>query len=135
MSEIKRIMDYFGVSQIEGNVRGEHFSTILDLLKKNSGKRWKYLISIAPLHMGGMQQRYIKENYLDGFTEIGIIKMYQKNNVLYYQWFGESALNGSAPKEEKKEGCCPVCNKELETGKIFCNEKCLREYYNKNKSD
>ena len=162
MSEEKRILEFFGVSQIEGNVRGEHLGKLLTLLKINSGKRFDFVLRVAPLILG-MQRRYIKENYLEGLIELGVIKLAIKTNVYYYEWFGDKALNGSVipsepeqimkeltdienikekevsepKKEEKKEdkSKCPNCGKKLKKNKKYCNEECLRGYYDKKKKE
>jgi len=156
LSEEKRILEFFGVSQIEGNVRGEHLGKLLTLLKINSGKRFDFIMRVAPLVLG-MQRRYIKENYLEGLIELGVIKLAVKSNVYFYEWFGDKALNGSVipsepeqimkeltdiknekekePVEPKKEDKtkCPNCGKKLPKNKKFCNEECLKEYFKKKK--
>jgi len=111
---------------------------------------------VAPLVLG-MQRRYIKENYLEGLIELGVIKLAVKSNVYFYEWFGDKALNGSVilsepeqimkeltdiknekekePVEPKKEDKtkCPNCGKKLPKNKKFCNEECLKEYFKKKK--
>jgi len=158
MSEEKRILEFFGVSQIEGNVRGEHLGKLLTLLKINSGKRFDFILRVAPLVLG-MQRRYIKENYLEGLIELGIVKLAVKTNVYYYKWVGGKVLDGSLipsepeqimkeltdienkkekePVEPKKEDKtkCPNCGKKLKNNQKFCNEKCLTEYYDKKKKE
>lgn len=138
-----------GINQIEGNVRGEHLGKILIYLKTNSGERLDRALRVLPL-LVGMSRRYLKENYLEGILEIGIIKVFYKNNLSYYQWFGEKAFNGfhlipTEPQqimqelnkeeniEKPKEGLCPNCGKELKKNKKYCGEKCLREYMKKKK--
>ena len=159
MSEEKRIMDFFGFGQVEGNVLGEHFSKILTFLKIHDGETWDFVKEVSPLVIH-MQFRYIKDNYVMGLIRLGIIKLYMDGNVYRYKWMGEKALSGvkhiipSEPeqvlndlrdmekeeieketeKEESlKEGFCPNCKKKLKKNKKFCNQKCLEEYYKKKK--
>lgn len=140
MSEVKNIMDFLGVGQLEGNVRGEHLMKLLTYLKRYSGDSWDRTRKVLPLIVG-MQKRYIKENYVEGLIELGVIKLYSDKNVIKYKWFGESAFNGSIlPEEveveqikiqETKNGICPNCNKIVDRDKKYCNEKCLRDYIKK----
>jgi len=103
MSEEKNIMDFFGISQVEGNVRGEHMGKLLTFLKVNSGKRWDFVVRVTPLILGGMARRYIRENYLEGLIELNIIKLYTNNNVYYYKWYGENGLSGIKVSESNQE--------------------------------
>jgi len=163
MSEEKRIMDFFGFGQVEGNVLGEHFSKILTFLKIHDGETWDFVKEVSPLIIH-MQFRYIKDNYVMGLIRLGIIKLYMDSNIYRYKWIGEKALNGvkhmipSEPeqvlndlkdiekketeketekgkvkKEETEKGFCPNCGKKLKKNKKFCNQKCLEEYYKKKK--
>lgn len=147
MSEEKRIMDFMGINQIEGNVRGEHLGKILIYLKTNTDERLDRALRILPL-LVGMSKRYLKENYLEGILELGIIKIYHKNNLAYYKWFGEKAFNGDyliptepqeimkhLNEENTKDGLCPNCGKELPKNKKYCNEDCLRGYMKKRKGE
>lgn len=146
MSEIKQIMDCLGIGQIEGNVRGEHLGKILMYLQKVKNERFDRTMRVLPLVVG-MQRRYIKENYVEGLIELGIIKLYNENNTYFWLWIGSSALNGEIlphtneyvappkPKTQTKKGICPTCNKKIPKDKKFCNEECLRKYYEKNKGD
>jgi len=93
MSEEKRIMDFFGFSQVEGNVLGEHFSKILAFLKIHDGKTWDFIKEVSPLFIH-MQFRYIKDNYIMGLINLGIVELYMDNNVYRYKWVGEKALKG-----------------------------------------
>ena len=143
MSEEKRIMDFFGFGQTEGEIRGEHFTAILTFLKTNSGKSWKFVKNVSPLYVH-MHFRYILEGYINGLIELGIIEFFSINNNTYYRWIGEKAINGldlglneiapPKPKEIKtKKGTCKNCGKETPKNKIYCDEKCLREYMKKKK--
>jgi len=153
MSEEKRIMDFFGFGQVEGNVIGEHFSKILMFLKIHDGETWDFVKEVSPLVIH-MQFRYIKDNYIMGLIRLGIVKLYMDSNVYRYKWIGEKALNGVRNiipseaeqalneiedikeiklKEETEKGCCPSCGKKLPKNKKFCNEECLKEYFKKKK--
>lgn len=91
--EISEILNFLGISQIEGNIRGEHCMRILYFLKNNDGESWDYVKEVAPFQLG-IGLRYLQENYLRGIIRLGIIKMYQEGTVLYYKWFGSKCLNG-----------------------------------------
>lgn len=149
MSEEKRIMDFLGIGNLEGNVHGQHLGKILTYLKINKKEEFRKTLSKLALTCS-MGQRYVKEGYMEGLANWGIIRLYQNGNALYWEWVGEKALTGKVsladnpapePKEEKKEtekekpkkGYCPNCGKKLPKNKKFCNEKCVSEYYMKKK--
>lgn len=106
-SEEKQILDYFGVHQLEGNVRGEHFSKILTFLRIHSGKSWRFFKNVSPPIIG-MQFRYILENYVNALIELGIIVLYNQKNEIYFNWVGIKAVNDEillpiTPQQKIKE--------------------------------
>lgn len=153
MSEEKRIMDFLGIGNLKGNVHGQHLGKILSYLKMMKTERFDVTLSKLALTCS-MGQRYVKENYIEGLANWGIVKLHQDGNALFWIWIGEKALNGKQslaeispptetekeeneekPKKEIKKGYCPACGKKLKKNKKFCNEKCVREYYDKRKKE
>lgn len=157
MSEEKRIMDKLGRQELEGEVRGSHLGKVLTYLKMIKHESWDITLSKLALVLG-VNPRYVRENYLKGLIYFGIIKLYRNSNTMCWEWVGESALIGSVipsepeqvlnnlrdiennktrkekPKEAKKEirkGYCPNCGKKLKKNKKFCNEECVKGYYDK----
>lgn len=152
MSEIKRIMDMLGRTEIDGEVRGTHLGKVLIYLKTVKDECWDITVSKLALVLG-VNPRYIRENYLKGLMYFDIIKLYRNGNTLHWKWIGVDALEGAIiptePEEimmeikedsiepekvikeirkETKKGCCPSCGKKLKKGKKFCSEECLRKY-------
>lgn len=151
MSEEKRIMEFLGIGNLDGNVHGQHLGKILTYLKMVKKENFRVTLSKLSLTCS-MGQRYVKESYLEGLANWGIIKLYQNGNALFWVWIGEKALIGKAslaeisppiPKEAEKEkpknktvtheGYCLNCGKEVKKDKKFCNEKCVKEYHKKKK--
>lgn len=149
MSEEKRIIELLGRTEIDGEVRGSHLGKVLTYLKMTKGEVWDVTLSKLALVLG-VNPRYIRENYLKGLMYFNVIKLYRNGNTLKWQWIGEKAFDGvniipSEPeqimenltdlekKEETKKGYCPNCGKKVKKNQRFCNEKCVSEYYIKNK--
>lgn len=138
MSEEKEIMDFLGIGEIEGNIRGEHCGKILTFLKINDGKSWDFVKDVAPFQLG-IGLRYLQENYLRGIVRLKIIRLFNEDGIIKFKWFGSKALNGQksissiAPPEKKKlkNGVCGFCGKKISETKVFCNEECVRGYYKK----
>lgn len=93
ISEIKEVISCLGRTASEGSVRGEHLGKILSVCR-NPPTRIKtcrdltaYLALIC-----GMQQRYIKENYLDGLEIVGVIDTIMVNNDKFFKWIGMKAF-------------------------------------------
>ena len=158
MSEEKLIMDFLGRPVLDGDVRGTHLGKVLTYLKITNTENLDITLSKLALVLG-MNPRYIRENYLKGLMYFDIIKLYQKGNSNYWRWIGVSAFNGHSelknliapipppiiikeellkeekiiktPPKEKKKNLCKNCKKEIPETSIYCNEKCVREYYAK----
>ena len=110
MSEIKRIMDMLGRTELDGDVKGSHFGKILMYLQKTKDEaidQTKYKLAVIV----GMSARNIMDNYIKGLIYLGVIKTYQNGNMYRWKWIGEDALNSvidlrespEPPKKGKKE--------------------------------
>lgn len=102
MSEIKEIMDALGRNETEGNVRGSHLGKILQYLQMHKTERMKSTLAKLAL-VCGMNIRYVRENYLEGLIEYGIISINCENNDIAWNWVGCKALtkkknNGDSEK-------------------------------------
>lgn len=130
-------MDFFGFGQVEGDVRGIHFSNLLNYLEKTKCENWEKTLRKLPLIVK-MQKRYIRENYLEGLIEFGVIEFKGKN----WFWVGYKALEENEkiiqekPIEKKikiVKHKCFNCGKENEN-RLYCNENCYKEYMLKNRN-
>lgn len=109
-SEIKDIMDLLGRGIVEGSVRGSHLGQILMYLHKNQTEKLKATLSKLAL-ICGMQKRYVRENYIEGLVEFGIIKTTVLHNEVVWKWIGIKAFEKNnttfmqyvREKEEKEE--------------------------------
>lgn len=147
MSEIRTIMDYLGRGIQDGEVRGSHLGQILMYFRQIKKENMKVTLSKLAL-ICGTSQRNLRENYIEGLGNFGIINIRTEGHSIVWDWIGKKAFDGKPvmseireplPKEEKEEkpkkGYCPSCGKKLKKDKKFCNEECLREYYNKRKKE
>lgn len=92
IAEIKHIMQILGrSSHLDGEVRGSHLSQILEYLRQTKHETVKRTLSKLSL-ICAMSQRSIRENYLEGLIEFGIIKTEQNSNELCWSWIGEKAF-------------------------------------------
>lgn len=146
MSEERRIMDWLGRGSLEGEVKGSHLGSVLTYLKKT--KQESVYSTLAKLSLVcGANKRYIRENYLEGLIEFGIIELIEYGHNTYWKWNGIKAVNGKEPigkmiepsrfkkiktkKVVEHENYCLSCGKEIPKNKKFCNEECLRDSYKK----
>lgn len=97
MSEIKNIMDALGRGSTEGYVKGTHLGTILAYLQQRKTEKMRATLAKLSL-VCGMNRRYIRENYLDGLEEYGVIETKTFNNELTWNWIGERAFEKFTPK-------------------------------------
>jgi len=109
MSEEKRIMDFLGRGVQDGDVRGSHLGKILTYLKQTQTESLRKTISKLVL-ICGTGNRYIKENYLEGFEAFGIIEITQSGHDTIWHWNGAKAFEGKTtyelqkpPKDKKKK--------------------------------
>lgn len=108
MIEEKRIMDFLGRGVQDGDVRGSHLGKILTYLKQTKTESLRKTISKLVL-ICGTGNRYIKENYLEGFEAFGIIEITSSGHDTVWHWIGAKAFEGKPtyehpkPPKEKKE--------------------------------
>lgn len=91
ISEIKEIMFALGRNEHEGEVRGSHLSKILCYLRQEQNGVFDSTVSKLAL-ICGMKSRYIKEDYLRGMIEFGIIKVNTESNKSIWKWNGIKAF-------------------------------------------
>lgn len=109
MIEEKRIMDFLGRGIQDGDVRGSHLGKILTYLKQTKTESLRKTISKLVL-ICGTGNRYIKENYIEGFEAFGIIEITSSGHDTIWEWVGAKAFEGKPtyenpkpPKETEKE--------------------------------
>lgn len=89
--ELQKIMDFFGKSNIEGNVKSEHNIKILAYLQATKGESYDATLSKLA-YMLTMSARQIRENYIKGLMYWGIIKTTSYGNDYSWEWVGYPAL-------------------------------------------
>ena len=110
MSEIKQIMSYLGRGIQDGEVRGSHLGQILMYLKRQNKENMKITLSKLAL-ICGTSQRNLRENYLEGLGNFGIIEIRTEGHSIIWDWVGETSFNDKPvmseirkplPKEKKQ---------------------------------
>ena len=109
MSEIKDIMLLLGRRMIEGQVKGSHLGQILMYLQQKHTESLKSTLSKLAL-VCGMSKRNVRENYIEGIEEFGIIKTTVIGNEVIWTWIGIRAFGelnepfmNHVKREQKKE--------------------------------
>lgn len=90
--EIKEIMDCLGRNEKDGDVSGSHLGRILNYLRQQNQEEMKKTLWKLSL-MCGMNLRYIRENYLNGLIEFGVIETQIVGNAHYWKWIGKPAFD------------------------------------------
>lgn len=90
-SEIKEIMDMLGRRIVEGQVKGSHLGQILTYLQQKKTESLKTTLSKLAL-ICGMSKRNIRENYIEGIAEFGIIHTQTLSNDVVWNWYGVKAF-------------------------------------------
>lgn len=91
-SEIKDIMDLLGRRMLEGQVRGTHLGLILMYLQRTKTETMKATLSKLAL-ICGMSKRNVRENYIEGLSEFGIIDVRTEKHDIIWNWVGIKAFN------------------------------------------
>ena len=99
MSEEKRIMDYLGRGTQEGDVKGSHLGKILTYLKMTKSESVRKTLSKLTL-ICGTGQRYIRENYLEGLEEFGVLSVQSNGRDIIWTWVGVKAFDGKLDLSE-----------------------------------
>lgn len=97
--EIRKIMALLGRGQAEGEVKGSHCGRILSYFKDVKSEPLDSTMRKLPLLIG-MSKRQIRENYVEGIIEFGIIKLYTNGSIWFWKWEGIESLNNEIPIEE-----------------------------------
>lgn len=85
--EITQILDYLGIRQLEGEVKGVHTSTVLTFLQRWKTGEVQSTLSRLALRLK-MTKRHIKENYFEGLEAEGIIKVSIGSKTQIWTWRG-----------------------------------------------
>lgn len=117
MSEIKQIMDIFGIKATDGQIRGTHLAQVLTYLSQKKCEDYTKTVNKLGL-MTGMGTRCLKDNYLNGIEDFGIIQVSITGNQKIWKWIGIKSLSGEEIKiEESPTDYMNRKNKEKETVK------------------
>ena len=97
--EIKNIMSAIGRNHTEGEVKGSHLGQILTYLYQHRTETMRKTLAKLSL-ICGMNKRYLRENYLEGLEEFGVIKVECISNEYIWNWIGEKAFLQFHKKDE-----------------------------------
>jgi hypothetical protein len=99
MSEVKDILFALGRNRQDSEVGTTHLGKILMYLEQKKTAPLRNTINILGI-MIGAHPRYIREGYMNGIEDIGIVKTITIKNIEYFEWVGLKALTGIDYKEE-----------------------------------
>jgi hypothetical protein len=99
MSEVKDILFALGRNKQDSEVGTTHLGKILMYLEQKRTAPLRNTINILGI-MVGAHPRYIREGYMNGIEDIGIVKIVTVKNIEYFEWVGLKALTGEEFKEE-----------------------------------
>lgn len=99
INEIKDICDIFGFKHNEGLVTGSHNATILGYLRQQGEEPYNTTVNKLTW-ICHMTARSLKENYLKGIEEFGIIETFTNEfGVIKWRWVGIKALRDNGKGE------------------------------------
>lgn len=90
--EIKKVLVYTGRDTSRGDVKDEHCVKILAHLIEEKKGDYKKMLGILAFKVS-MDNRKIRENYLEGLEYMGIINVYSENNTRMWSWVGIPETN------------------------------------------
>jgi hypothetical protein len=86
--EMDKVLFFLGRDRdTQGQVRETHIGKILEYLIKTKSEDYKVTISKLALTCG-MNPRYLRENYLDGFEAFKLMIIYMNGGHKYWEWIG-----------------------------------------------
>lgn len=98
INEISDICDIFGFKHTEGSIVGSHNATILGYLRQQQEESYKTTINKLTW-ICHMTARSLKENYLQGIEDFGIIETFTNEfGVIKWRWVGIKALRNNGSK-------------------------------------
>lgn len=98
--EIDNICDVFGFKHTDGLVSGSHNATILGYLIMRQEEVYSTTVNKLTW-ICHMSARSLKENYLKGIEDFGIIETFINNfGVLKWRWIGAKALKNNGSNKE-----------------------------------
>lgn len=102
-SEIKELLQIFGRTATEGQIKGDHLSKILSYLQRKKTERYKSTLAKLAL-ICGMNVRYVRENYLEGLIEFGVIQVHNSENDVFWTWIGRKAFDRNISETLENNG-------------------------------
>lgn len=95
INEIRDICDIFGFKHSEGIVAGSHNATILAYLRQHQEEPYSTTVNKLTW-ICHMTARSLKENYLKGIEDFGIIETFVNEfGVIKWRWIGIKALRNN----------------------------------------
>lgn len=98
-SEVKDIMDNLGRTKHDSDIAGSHLGKILTYLQMKKEEALRTTINKIGL-ICGIHPRYVREGYINGLIDFGIIEVEIKTNIEIWHWIGISAFNNITPSEQ-----------------------------------
>lgn len=89
--EVCSVLDALGRRTRDGAIRDAHLSQILNYLVQTRSEVLKATYSKLAL-ICGMNKRAVRENYMEGLIEFGIINVIVIGNEEHWKWVGIQAL-------------------------------------------
>ena len=99
--DIKGVMDAIGRGSRDGAVRDSHLSQILGYLHQKKTEKLKSTYSKLAL-ICGISKRVLRENYIEGLMEFGIINVRIESHDEVWNWVGLKALNDGDENDGKE---------------------------------
>lgn len=95
INEVKEICDIFGFKHTDGLVAGSHNATILGYLRQHQEEAYDTTINKLTW-ICHMTARSLKENYLKGIEDFGIIETFTNEfGIIKWRWIGIKALRNN----------------------------------------
>lgn len=85
--ELSNILEFFGRKDDKARIAKDHFIQIVSYLLKTQKEEYNKTLSKLSL-LCSTNQRYIRENYLEGLESFDIIEVYVENNKKNWIWRG-----------------------------------------------
>lgn len=91
--DIKGVLDGIGRGSRDGAVRDSHLGQIVSYLHQKKTEKLKSTYSKLAL-VCGISKRILRENYIEGLIEFGVIEVRIENHDEVWNWIGSKVFNG-----------------------------------------
>lgn len=125
--QIKDVILFLGrENDTDGQIRDRHLTKIIEYLIITETEQ--YAVTLAKLALKtGINQRYIRENYIQGMELFGLINVYPNGGNKHWKWIGVSGEIIDKPSKikiaVKDNAMCKNCAKK-KVSKTCIDEGC-----------